>query len=168
MIMFLSRAALFTALTLTLSGCALFNPPKAGQSVTEITHTLGNPSYQWQDQQDTVYEYNGGFMGQFTYMARFHDNKLLSYEQVWTLQNFNKIVPQQWNQEQVIRLVGHPTEIRRYGNTTDIAWNYGYKESNIWNSMMSIYFNDQGIVTKVENGPDPRYDDRDGKFPFFR
>lgn len=168
MIMFLSRVVIYTTLSLTLSGCTLFNPPKAGQSIDQITSTLGKPSYTWQDQQDTVYEYSGGAFGQYTYMARFHDGKLSSYEQVWTTPNFNKIVPQQWNQAQVIRLVGHPTEIRHYGNTTDIAWNYGYKESNVWNSMISIYFNDKGIVTKVENGPDPRFEERDGKFPFLR
>jgi hypothetical protein len=24
---------------------------------------------------------------------------------------------------------------------------------------MTVYFNDQGIVEKIENGPDPRFDD---------
>lgn len=166
--MMLSRVITFATLTLALSGCALFHPPHPGDSTDKITSTLGKPSYSWTNNQITTYEYSAGAMGQYTYMARFKDGKLLSYEQVWTTPNFNKIVPHQWTEQQVIELVGHPTEIRQYGNTKDVAWNYGYKESNVWNSMLSIYFNSDGIVTHIENGPDPRFELNDGKFPFLR
>ena len=32
-----------------------------------------------------------------------------------------------------------------------------YKEEGIWNSMMYIYFDSQGIVRRMENGMDPMY-----------
>jgi hypothetical protein len=34
---------------------------------------------------------------------------------------------------------------------------FPYLENDFWRSEMAIYFDPQGIVRKVENGPDPRF-----------
>lgn len=159
-----SRAALAALLlaATTLSGCAaLLQPPvQAGESEQQVLNRLGQPSNVYPDGNSRLFEYAAGAFGQYQYMARIGpDHRLVSYEQVWTLQNFHAIRVKQDTKEDVLRRVGRPTEITRYARIPFEAWNYGFKESGVWNSQMTVYFNDAGVVEKVENGPDPRFDD---------
>jgi len=98
-------------------------------------------------------------------MARLGpDHRLISYQQVWTIENFRAIRVKQDTKQDVLVRVGRPTEITRYARVPFEAWNYGFKESGVWNSEMTVYFDDQGVVQKVENGPDPRFDDSRFRF----
>lgn len=72
------------------------------------------------------------------------------------MEKLARIVPDQTRQEQVLRTVGAPSEIRFYRNVGLNGWNYPYKESNTWDSMMTIHVDDTGLVRRMENGPDPR------------
>ena len=72
------------------------------------------------------------------------------------VQKFAAIVPGQTRQDQVLRTVGAPSEIRFYRNVGMNGWNYPFKESNTWDSMMTIYVDNAGLVQRMENGPDPR------------
>lgn len=152
--------AVATPLLLALHGCALLSPPQAGITEQDLLHRMGTPTAIHQAGTERLLEYGAGNMGQHTYMARIgHDGRLVSYDQVWTIENFNKIVPGTTTREQVLHLVGHPLTMRRYPSSPDLeAWNYGFKESGVWNSEMSIYIDQQGIVRKMENGPDWRYE----------
>lgn len=153
---------LLAAIFYSLSGCAaLLAPPvKPGDSEAQVVARIGKPTAVYHEGATHLLEYAAGAFGQYSYMARIDaDGKLISYAQVWTLQNFQSIRVNQSNKTDVLRLVGHPTEVMRYARIPYEAWNYGFKESGVWNSQMSVYFDDQGIVRKVENGPDPRYDD---------
>ncbi|MFJ3046273.1 hypothetical protein ACIPEN_10600 [Herbaspirillum chlorophenolicum] len=150
-----------------LTGCAsLFQPPVApGEAEEQVLARLGPPTNVYQDGNTRLFEYGAGAFGQYQYMARIGpDHRLVSYEQVWTIENFRAIRVGQDTKEDVLRRVGRPTEITRYARIPYEAWNYGFKESGVWNSQMTVYFTDQGIVQKVENGPDPRFDD--SRFPF--
>ena len=157
------RAALVAAtVCLSLSGCAsLFQPPvQPGETEEQVVARLGTPTAIYPDGNTRLFEYAAGPFSQYQYMARIGpDHRLVSYEQVWTLQNFQAIRVNQDNRDDVLRRVGRPTEVMRYARVPFDAWNYGFKESGVWNSQMTVYFDDQGIVRKVENGPDPRYDD---------
>jgi len=158
---------LFAATALSLSGCAsLFAPPVApGASEAEVIARLGKPGAVYPDGNSHLLSYPGGAFGQYSYMARIGaDGKLISYEQVWTLRNFQAIKVGQDSKEDVLRLLGQPTQVTRYARIPFDAWNYGFKESGVWNSQMSVFFDDQGIVQKVQNGPDPRYDDSRMRF----
>ena len=96
-------------------------------------------------------------MGQTTEMAKIGpDGRLQSFEQVLTMEKFAHITPDQTRQEQVLRTVGAPSEIRFYRNVGMNGWNYPFKESNTWDSMMTIYVDPNGLVRRMENGPDPR------------
>lgn len=153
---------ILAAATLSLSGCASMFAPAVnpGDSEQQVLARLGQPSAVYPDGNTHLLEYTAGAFGQYSYMARIGpDGKLISYQQVWTLQNFQSIKIDQASKDDVLRLVGRPTEVTRYARIPYEAWNYGFKESGVWNSQMSIYFDDKGIVRKVENGPDPRYDD---------
>lgn len=157
------RPALAAALlATTLSGCAsLFQPPVApGEPEQQVLARLGAPTNVYQQGNIKLLEYAPGAFGQYSYMARIGpDGKLISYEQVWTIANFQAIRVNQDTKTDVLHRVGRPTEITRYARIPYEAWNYGFKESGVWNSQMTVYFDDNGIVHKVENGPDPRYDE---------
>jgi hypothetical protein len=153
---------LTAALLLSLTGCAsLFAPPvQPGDTEPQVLARLGQPVRMYPDGNSHLLQYGAGAFSQYSYMARIGaDGRLVSYEQVWTLQNFQAIKVDQDNKNDVLRRVGQPTEVTRYARIPYEAWNYGFKESGVWNSQMTVYFDDQGIVRRVENGPDPRYDD---------
>lgn len=150
-----------------LSGCAsLFQPPVTpGESEEQVVARLGAPSNVYPDGDSRLFEYAAGAFGQYQYMARIGpDHRLVSYQQVWTIENFRAIRTRQDTKLDVLRRVGRPTEVTRYARIPFEAWNYGFKESGVWNSQMTVYFTDQGIVEKVENGPDPRFDDTRTRF----
>lgn len=153
---------LLAAAAFSLTGCAsLFAPAvNPGDTEGQVIARLGKPTAIYPDGNSHLLEYAAGPFGQYSYMARIGpDGKLISYAQVWTLQNFQSIKVDQATKADVLRLVGRPTEVMRYARIPYEAWNYGFKESGVWNSQMTVYFDDQGVVRKVENGPDPRFDD---------
>lgn len=162
-----SAIACLAATMFLLNGCAsMFAPPvAAGDTEEQVIARLGAPTNVYPDGNTHLLEYAAGAFGQYSYMARIGpDGRLISYQQVWTLQNFQSIKVDQSTKDDVLRLVGRPTEVMRYARIPYDAWNYGFKESGVWNSQMTVYFDDKGIVRKVENGPDPRYDDSRFRF----
>jgi hypothetical protein len=153
----------FYACILSLSGCALFGPPPvAGDTEAQTIAKLGQPKSVYADGNDKLLAYEPGYFGQYSYMARIGpDGKLKSYDQVWTMERFGLLKPDVSTQNDVLRTVGAPTEVVKYARSPYIAWNYGFKEAGVWNSMMSVYIDGKGIVRKLENGPDMRYDRSD-------
>lgn len=149
---------------LALSGCTtLFAPPVTpGQSEAQVIAKLGQAAATFTDGNTHLLNYPGGPFGQYAYMARIGPNGLLiSYTQVWTLQNFQAIKVGHDSKEDVLRRIGLPTQVTRYARIPYEVWNYGFKESGVWNSQMSVYFDDQGIVKNVQGGPDPRFENGD-------
>jgi len=153
------RLAGATSVAILLSACAGFGgPPLApGATEAEVLARLGRPTHVYQEGGGRLLEYMHGPMGQTTDMARIGpDGRLQSFEQVLTMEKFAGIVPGQTRQEQVLRTVGAPSEIRFYRNVGMNGWNYPFKENNTWDSMMTIYIDSAGLVQRLENGPDPR------------
>jgi len=151
-----SSAAL---LALTLSACAAMigQAPTPGQAEADVVSRLGRPTHVYQDGDSRLLEYMHGPMGQTTDMARIGpDGRLVSFEQVLTLEKFAQIIPGATRQEQVLRLVGAPSQIVYYRSAGMNGWNYPYKESGVWDSMMTVYVDTAGVVRRMENGPDPR------------
>jgi len=142
-----------------LSGCAGLGGPAIGPGATEdeVIARLGQPTHVYQDGDSRLLEYMRGPMGQTTNMARIGpDGRLQSFEQVLTMERFARIVPGQTRQEQVLRIVGAPSEVKFYRHMGMQGWNYPYRENNVWDSMMTIYIDGAGLVRRMENGPDPR------------
>jgi hypothetical protein len=160
----LARSLILSA-ALSLSGCALFGPPPAvGDTESQVIAKLGQPRAVYPDGNSKLLSYSPGYFGQYSYMARIGpDGRLLSYEQVWTMEKFGTIKPDLSTKDDVLRTVGTPTEIVGYARSPYAAWNYGFKEAGVWNSMMTIYIDSNGIVRKLENGMDMRYE-RNGFF----
>jgi hypothetical protein len=160
----LLRTSTLAALALSLSACApLFRqPPPPGASLGEVTAALGQPAASYPDAGGgQILEYRGQPMGQFQHMARISpDGRLVSFEQVLTSENFAKVKIGQWTKDDILRNYGRPAEVSRVAFHNYEVWSYRYKEAGVWNSMMSVHFDQNGVVQQMLNGPDPMYDDR--------
>jgi hypothetical protein len=150
---------------LLLAACsapAFRHPPPPGAPLDQVRAGLGQPDAVYPDPGGgQVFEYRGQPMGQFQYMARIGpDGRLISYEQVLTGEQFAKVKVGQTDKDAILRMFGRPAEISRVAFHNYEVWSYRYKESGVWNSMMSVHFDQNGIVQQMLNGPDPMYDER--------
>lgn len=160
--------ALPAILAATLTACTtLFPPPvQTGDSERDVISKRGQPEHRYRDGSDQLLEYSYGPWGQRTYMARLgSDGKVISFEQVLTDEKFASIKIGKATKEDVLHTIGTPVE-KSYLSLTDLeVWSYPYKESGVWNSVMHVHFDRDGIVRKMLNGPDLRFDP-DRRFPF--
>ncbi|MCZ4065056.1 outer membrane protein assembly factor BamE [Oxalobacter aliiformigenes] len=146
-------------LPLMLSGCAsVFSTPVPGTPAEEVIALKGSPDAEYLDGNIRLLEWSVGPWAQYAYMARIGpDGRLISYEQVLTREKFDTIRIDHFSKDDVLKTVGHPTETDYLPLVDREVWAYRYKEDGIWNSMMYIYFDSQGIVRRMENGQDPMY-----------
>jgi hypothetical protein len=150
--------------SLVLSGCAnMFGPPPAvGDTEAQAIAKRGQPSAVYRDGNDKLLSYAPGYWGQLSYMARIGpDGRLKSFDQVWTFNEFALIKPEVSTRDDVLRIVGAPSFTSTYARVPYTGWNYGYKESGAWNSLMTIYIDNKGLVRGMENGVDSRYETGD-------
>ena len=141
-----------------LSSCASWTPPHPGQSEAEVIARLGRPTHVYQDGASRLLEYMHGPRGQTTDMARIGpEGRLVSFEQVLTMQKFGTIEPGKADKDKVLRTIGAPSQTRFYPASQLEEWSYPFKENGIWDSLMAVYFDKAGIVRKLQNGPDPEY-----------
>lgn len=164
-----TAARLFSTCTvLTLVACsALFPAPiSVGDTESDLITKRGYPTHRYQDGKDRLLEYALGPWGQKTYMARIGpDGRVASFEQVLTVEKFATIKVGTATKGDVLRTIGTPSETS-YLSLSDLeVWSYPYKENNTWNSLMHVHFDRNGIVRKMLNGPDTRFDP-DQRFPW--
>ena len=164
-----TKIAAGLGLALALSACAplIRKAPPVGAPLAEVTARLGKPTEIYPDPDGgQVLEYRGQPMGQFQHMAKIGaDGRLQGYGQALTSENFARIEAGRWNKDDILRNFGRPAEIARarptgYGQNDEEVWSYRYKEDQVWNSMMNVYFNTRGVVLRTGNTPDPLLDDR--------
>lgn len=151
-----------------LPGCATLFPGsvKIGDTESIVIAKRGYPTNRYQDDKSTLLEYNLGPWGQKTYMARLDaSGKVVSFEQVLTVQQFATIKVGIANKNDVLRTIGAPSETSYLSLREMEVWSYPYKEHNVWNSVMHVHFDRTGIVRQMLNGPDLRFDP-DRRFPF--
>ena len=164
----MKRLAVVFALigSLCLSGCATFGPPlKPGASDEEVVARFGKPTAIYPDGDTVLWEYTGGYWSQQTHMARFGKNhRLISWEQVLTDAKFGTLTIGKSTKNEVLKTVGQPFETSRIHLNNYEVWSYRYKQDGVWDSLMHIMFDENGIVQKMETGLDPLYDDNNGFF----
>jgi outer membrane protein assembly factor BamE (lipoprotein component of BamABCDE complex) len=144
---------------LCLGGCALMGttqlPP--GASEQEVIAQLGQPTHRYRTGNDDLLEYMHGPWGQTTYMARFGpDHRLVSYKQVLDSQTFATLVPGKATKQDVLQTIGAPSHTSFLTLSQLEVWSYPYREANVWDSVMHVHFGRNGVVQRMENGPDPR------------
>lgn len=147
---------------LLLAGCAMGPAPTPGDSQDVVQSKLGTPTAVYTDGAARTLEYATGPMGQNTWMAHLGpDGRLASYEQVLTSEKFATIKIDQATKDDVLRTVGRPAERSHVAMHDYEVWSYRYRESGVWNSLMHVHFDGQGVVRQMMNGPDPMYEPRD-------
>lgn len=152
--------AAFAAVTLfALGGCATPEQTLAGSSRTQVIEKFGKPV--------AVYALPGGGerleyqVGPYQQQAQMvdlgADGRVIRVNQVRTAENFGRLKVGVDTPETMMREFGQPWQIQRYALSKLTAYMYPYKESYIWNLMMAVHFDDNGVLQRVESGPDPRF-----------
>jgi hypothetical protein len=148
------RKLIISTTLLLLSGCAGWGgpPPAPGETRAAVEARLGHPTAVYQDGAVTELEYATGPAGQYTHMARFGaDGRLISFEQVLTGEKFATIRPGKATKASVLLALGRPMQVRHYASVDGDVWAYRYKEQQVWDSVMDVQFNRDGVVTAMVN-----------------
>ncbi len=143
-----------------LAGCASLSTPTPGMTEAEVITMRGAPNAEFEENGIRTLEWTAPATGQYTYMGRIApDGRLLSFENVLTVERFYSLKPGVSTKHDVLKTVGHPNkmESEHLSLADSDVWCYRYKEEGVWNSMMSIHFDRRGIVKRLENGIDPLY-----------
>lgn len=150
-----------------LAGCAGYGsaPVHIGDAEPAILSRLGQPTARYREGNDTILAYVHGPWGQQTHIARLGESgNLISYEQVLTSQQFSTVVVGQATKESILHRFSIPAETSYLPLSKLEVWTYRYKENGVWDSMMHVHFDKNGIVRKMLNGPDT-WLEREERFP---
>lgn len=145
-------------IALVISGCAFYPLTlPSGLTESELIARLGQPTHRYRDGEDDILEYMHGPWGQTTYMARLGpDHRLKTYRQVLNSETFATLVPRKSTKRDVLLTIGAPSRTAFFTLSKLEVWSYPYKEAQVWDSIMHVYFDQNGVVQRLENGPDPR------------
>lgn len=147
-----------------LAGCAGLQAPPIGASEANVLASLGQPTGRYLQDGERMLEYTQGPLGQTTYMARIGtDGRLKSFEQVLTSEQFARVVLRRDTKQSILARFGQPNQVVHYASVDGDVWLYRYKEQRVWDSLMHIEFDQQGVVQAMVNGPDPEREARHGR-----
>jgi hypothetical protein len=77
-------------------------------------------------------------------------------EQARTLKRFFALRVGVDTEADVRREFGTPYEVRKFARSPDRALMYPHPDGIEWDTMVAVYIDPRGYVSKVDNGPDPR------------
>lgn len=143
-----------------LSGCINLNSPpfQPGATEEEIISYIGKPTARYQDGDALLLEYARGYWGQHTHMGRLGpDGRLVSWEQVLTTEKFGELVLGESTRRDVLLTVGQPGEYTRIVLHDYEVWTYHYKQDGVFDSVIHLMFDKNGVLQKMENGLDFMY-----------
>src|SRR6266581_5301718 len=144
-------------LTLGLAGCAA-TAPTVGDPVAAVTAKLGTPTAVYPAGAGQDLEYAHGPMGNTTWMAHIGpDGKLACYEQVLTAEKFATIKVGAATKDDVLHTLGRPAEHSQVAKNDYEVWTYRYKQNGVWNAMLQVHFDQNGVVRLVQNSPDQMF-----------
>jgi hypothetical protein len=155
----LIRAGAVTAIVATITGCASLGAVAPGTPEAELRARFGRPTAEHDlGAGFKRLEYLTGPAQQTKYMIDVDANgRVQRVEQVLTLERFARLRIGIDDRAVVRREFGVPFYEQRFALSGLTAWMYPYKEGGVWDSEMAVYFDANGIVRKVESGPDPRF-----------
>jgi len=150
-----------------LAACATAASIDPGMTRDVVLARIGRPaqSYALASPADRVagaaatqrMEYPGALF-QSAWLVDLDDaGRVLSVTQSHSPERFAQVRVGVDDQTAVRRLLGTPYEVQRYALSGLTAWHYPYRDV-IWNLEMTVEFDAAGIVQRMENGPDRRFD----------
>lgn len=152
----LAPIALFVAL---LAGCATPGPSLVGADRAAVQAKIGAPpeTFALPDGGERWMYPWGGLQQRVDAVDFDPAGRVIRVTQVRTAENFARVRIDVDTQADIRREFGPPRIVVPFPRVALVGWMFPYLENGIWNSEMVIYFDAQGIVRKVENGPDPRF-----------
>lgn len=141
-----------------LAGCASPGGAQTGTSQADLLARFGAPAAVHRTASGTRLEYIEGPFQQTAWMLDIDPSgRLVGTRQVRSAEGFSRIVVGTDTMQTVRTKIGTPWLVQRYAASGLTAWMYPYLEFGHWNAMMAVHFDDRGLVTLVQNGPDPRF-----------
>jgi hypothetical protein len=146
---------------LSLTACATPTALAPGTPEAEVLRRFGRPAEVYAlpaPAQARRLAYPIGLHYQQTWMVDIDaQGRVLRVEEAINAAHFAKVRIGQDDTSVIRREFGPPRVIHFYALSGLTAWMYPYLEDLAWNSEMAIYFDQAGIVRRVESGPDPRF-----------
>jgi hypothetical protein len=153
------RSLICAACVAAIAGCAAPGAVAPGTPEAQLRAQFGRPTAEHAlDAGAKRLEYLTGPFQQAKYMVDVDaQGRVQRVEQVLTYQKFARLRVGIDDRTVVLREFGIPFREQPYPLSGLTAWMYPYKENGVWNSEMAVYFDRNGVVRKVESGPDPRF-----------
>jgi hypothetical protein len=142
-----------------LAGCATPGPSLVGADRAAVQSKIGPPPEQFAlpgGGERWLYPW-GGLQQRVDVVDFDSTGRVAQVRQVRTGENFARVRVDVDTQADIRREFGPPRTVVPYPRVGLVGWSFPYLENDIWRSEMVIYFDAQGIVRKIENGPDPRF-----------
>ena len=143
---------------LVLASCASdVGNIRLGMSRQQVIAGFGKPTLDVPEASGEVMIYSTQPMGQRVIRTKLNAaGQVQEVRETLSMQGFARVRPRQWNQDMVTNEFGPPANVRRLGGHE--VWEYRYKDNGTFDALMSIFFDRQKRVIKLENGPDPLKD----------
>lgn len=151
-----------SAIVATTVGCAQITSVKPGTALTTVEKQFGAPTTLCAGPDGTKRAiWSQQPMGQYAFATNVDaQSRVSEFEQILTDRSFNQLGQGVWTPEQVRCAFGPPESIDKVGlpSNLKIVWSYRYRQSDVWNSLMYVFFGTDGkVVTEHYPGPDPMY-----------
>ena len=157
----LSLAGL-TAAALLLGACTTMQQIPAGTPLSEVQARYGAPTHSCtlpDGQRRLIWSMQP--LGQYAWATTVGpDERVGAVEQILSNAAFAEVKQGEWDHERLACMFGPPAEVSQVGlpSVRQEVWSYRYKQAGAWNSLMHIYFSEDGRVTRLHPGPDPFYE----------
>jgi hypothetical protein len=157
----IARSPFVTAMAVAglLVGCASPASIRPGASEGELAEQFGRPDSMFvlSDGSKRL-EYNRGEFMQRSWMVDIDaGGHVVRVDQVRDEAHFAQLRPGTDDKESVRRALGTPWKVEYYPPSRLTGWLYPYRESGVFNSVMTVMFDPAGVLRRAENGPDPRF-----------
>ena len=157
------KAGLIAAAVCLLAGCTTMTQLPPGTPLAQVEAEYGRANFSCPAEngaQRLIWTQQP--MGQYAWGTHVGSDGITDrITSLLTDEHFNKLATGTWTAEHVRCEFGPPAEITTVGlpSSTQIVWSYRYRQAGAWNSLMHVYFgNDGESVTRFHPGPDPMYD----------
>ncbi|NYT62120.1 hypothetical protein H0A66_07305 [Alcaligenaceae bacterium] len=146
-----------------LVGCTTMADMPSGSSLQQVEAKYGQPNYSCPAQhggQRLIWSMQP--MGQYAWGTNVDSaGNTDSIQSLLTDEHFRVLATGTWTPEQVRCEFGPPAKIESVGlpSSSQTVWSYRYRQNHTWNSLMYVYFGNDGVkVTRFHPGPDPMFD----------
>ena len=153
------RLTVATLSGLVLVACAMPDSLKPGATEADVLGKFGKPDSSFVAPDGSKrFEYNRGEFMQRSWMVDLDGNgSVVRVDQVRDEAHFARLQPGTDNENSVRRALGTPWKVEYYPPSKLTGWLYPYRESGVWNSVMTVMFDPSGTFQRAESGPDPRF-----------